>query len=165
MSVGVTGTREGMTPLQLRACVRILHDLSRGSFRDIAYDSEVEGYNWLMHGDCIGADAQAWAVAAGMDWITIAYPGAVKRELRAFTSSTMVHEPQGTLERNRLIVEQCDLLLAFPKEPRLSMRGGTWYTINYAYARKRRMIVVWPDGWSTTDLADVAGPRPEQAGD
>ena len=149
MTVGITGTRKGMTPPQLRSCVGYMAWINqeRGAANDVNYTSPPDDYYSLTHGDCVGADAQAWAVAAGFNWDTTALPSIADPKWHANTPSTHIEQRRPPLERNRLIVDRCHLLLAFPGDG--PERGGTWYTINYARANGRHLIIVWPDGTTT----------------
>lgn len=135
MILGITGTRQGMTALQLCFCTAHL---------DTIFYSASFGPCHLIHGDCVGADEQAWAIADGLGWNTTALPSTADPKWHANTPSTHIEQRRPSLERNRLIVDRCHLLLAFPGDG--PERGGTWYTINYARANGRHLIIIWPDG-------------------
>ena len=145
MTIGITGTRTGMTPLQLRTFTAYMAWINRERITEIevAYNPP-DGYYHLIHGDCVGADAQAWAIAAGLSWTTTALPSTADPKWHANTPSTVIEERRPSLTRNRLIVDRCHLLLAFPGIG--PERGGTWYTINYARDHGRHLVIVWPDG-------------------
>jgi predicted Rossmann fold nucleotide-binding protein DprA/Smf involved in DNA uptake len=58
------------------------------------------------------------------------------------------------LVRNRIIVDGCDVLLAAPSgAERDNPRSGTWMTVRYARKRRKRIVIVWPDGTTTEENA------------
>lgn len=147
MSIGITGTRTGMTALQLRTCTAYMAWINRERITtiDVAYNPPPDSCYHLIHGDCVGADEQAWAIAAGLGWDTTALPSTADPKWHANTPSTNIEQRRPSLARNRLIVDRCHLLLAFPKMEG-DQTGGTWYTINYARDHGRHLIIIWPDG-------------------
>jgi hypothetical protein len=105
MTIGFTGTREGMSDCQIHQFERIVLALS---------------YNLLEfhHGDAAGADRQA------RDLIS----GSFSRYIE------IVAHPAGPdpLARNREIVAESDILIAAPLTDKETIRSGTWATIRYA---------------------------------
>jgi hypothetical protein len=139
--IGFTGTAEGLTEMQ------------KGKLKKLLYD--VYGPAELHHGDCVGADAQAAAIAwkEGLD-IIVHPPDDPK--LRAFKlPATEVRKEKPYLTRNRAIVKETQWLIACPHgmvEPPRGRRGeGTWWTVNYARDKHRRVVIVWPDGTVTRE--------------
>lgn len=145
MIIGFTGTRSGMNAHQLLE----LHDLV--SELDVAERNLVG-----IHGGCIGADAEFHQVCQRFGWNTEVYPGVFAKRpddmsFRADIEAEVVHEPATHFQRNRKIVDRCDLLIACPYS-RDSSKGGTWYTINYARKRDKRNVVIFRD-----DMAESSG--------
>lgn len=109
----------------------------------------------IHHGDCVGADADAHAIARALGFRVVIHPP-VDPEHRAFceapASSSCASdgvawvEPNTHFKRNRDIVNACSLLLATPHVQPLPDRGGTVYTIGYARKVGKRVVIVWPDG-------------------
>lgn len=130
--LGMTGTREGMTGAQRRRFAVILGEATV-----------------LHHGDCVGADADAHDLARAHGCYIVVHPPADDR-LRAYCAGDEVRTAKPYFARNRDIVDECDLLVATPKETKVHQRGGTWYTVGYAMSVGRRHVVIWPDG-SITD--------------
>lgn len=131
MKVGFTGTREGMTEAQklgLKALLPV-HD----------------AYSQFHYGDCVGADAQARDVAAGMGMWLVSHPPD-KDVLRAFTKADETREPKPYLERNKFIVMETERMIAAPRCFVESVKGGTWSTVRYARKLGRPIIIIWPDG-------------------
>lgn len=136
--VGFTGTRAGMTEAQKVAVDRLLSD---------------PRITYAMHGDCVGADAEFHKLARDNNLKVIVCPPTDDR-LRAFCRGDFVNDPLGYLGRNKVIVSACDWLIAAPKEMTEQPKGGTWYTVRRARMKRRRTVIVWPDG---TELIDGGG--------
>ncbi len=142
MKLGFTGTRDGMT------------DEQRLAF--IAW-AKAAGVKEIHHGCCLGADVDAVDVflsAADLGFtrpLIVAHQPAKRAMLseEALWSSDVMKPPLDYLERNRNIVDSCDILLACPKGPE-ELRSGTWATVRYARKRGKRLLIFWPCG-SVTD--------------
>lgn len=131
LTFGFTGTRRGLTPQQVEGVAEVLKNFRPTEFH---------------HGDCVGADHSAALLADALDINTVAHPPA-RTALRARHHSTMVMRPQPYLERNRAIVNACDVLVACPFGTEEIKRGsGTWATIRYAEKIGRELLIIWPDG-------------------
>jgi hypothetical protein len=147
--VGFSGTRKGMTGPQSDTVAGLL---------TLATE--------FHHGDCVGADLQAHAIATQVTSLLtkiVIHPPSDEK-LRAYavgywstghflrrggSITTEIAKPY--LVRNRDIVNACALLIAAPKEYpedliRKGLKGGTWYTYNYANETNTNNIIVFPDG-------------------
>jgi hypothetical protein len=133
--LGFTGTRRGMNTAQLASVARLFVEIAEA--------------NVLHHGDCVGADEQAHGLAtrAGL-FIEIHPPTDDAMRARCTGCVVATHDPLPYLERNRAIVDACDLLIAAPHGPE-EQRSGTWSTVRYARKVGRPVVVVWPDGRET----------------
>lgn len=131
MIIGFTGSREGMTREQGVAFCALLKGLCATE---------------LHHGDCVGADAQAHDIARVMADPPgiIVHPPSSPR-LRARKSGSWSYPPKPYLERNRDIVEACNVLVATPKSM-ADRKGETWWTILAASRAGKRVLVIRPDG-------------------
>lgn len=142
MRVGFTGTREGMTDAQF---VRF-----RAWFRASTATE-------FHHGCCVGADEDAAAKVYDSYRLVrvIGHPS----NLKTLTSSDAVaccddlRAPAPPLDRNRDIVDACDVLVACPKGMAEERRSGTWATVRYARKRGKRIVIVWPNGTVTEQPA------------
>lgn len=130
---GETGTREGVTPLQLasvgwlfsRYLIHELHD-----------------------GDCVGADEQVYWLAGAFDAGVVLHPPIVST-YRAYLEPMGRNpswEPKEYHERDRDVVDNCTALAACPKLPVISATGGTAYTVGYARSLTKPIAIVWPNG-------------------
>ena len=129
--LGVTGTQDGMTSDQ----VRRIESWS---------DTLIAHFEYLHHGDCIGADEQM-ANLFRLYMLIVSHPPIVRAK-RAFTESDEIRPEKPYLERNRDIVNESFTLIAMPKGYYEIQRSGTWATIRYARQTHKRHVIVWPDG-------------------
>lgn len=152
-NIGFTGTQSGMTDFQKSWLLKFLEENKCVQFE---------------HGDCIGSDAQAHAIAAkyfldqneGTYKITIHPPTNEAKRAKIgpcklgnnthLSLEVVVLTPEAYLQRNKSIVDNTDMLIACPKETQMTMRSGTWSTIRYAWAKAKltgkKVIVIPPNG-------------------
>lgn len=129
--VGFTGTRAGMTPVQIERVAALLRSM--------------KGHGWLHHGDCVGSDAEAHDLAVKCGLKTAIHPPLVA-QARAFRAGDVIHPPLDYLVRNRMIVNATRGLLATPGGMREEQRSGTWSAIRYARMMRKPRVIVYPDG-------------------
>jgi len=129
MRIGFTGTQQGMSAKQYGS---IEHELRK-------YSGE------FHHGDCIGADAEAAAIARSLGYWIVGHPP-TNESKRAFFPSDYVWEAQPYLVRNHDIVDVCDLVIAAPREKKEVLRSGTWATIRYTRKVKlgHQLVLIVP---------------------
>jgi len=129
MIVGFTGTRAGMTAQQKRLV------------RDMLQALEPEH---VVHGDCIGADADFHTICQELNIDIHIRPSLL--HTRAYCSGAkVVHEAGPPLARNRDIVDEANVMLATPKTQNEVLRSGTWAAIRYARGKKP-LRVYYPNG-------------------
>lgn len=126
MIVGFTGTRAGMSLVQMRFLEEILIDLK---------------VTQLHHGCCVGADSQANRMAQSLGIKTVGHPP-LNTTLMADCKVDYLHEPQHYLKRNHDIVDETALLLVAPLERTEKHRSGTWATYRYANKTGKSLIVL-----------------------
>jgi hypothetical protein len=136
--VGFTGTRDGMTLAQKVTVIALLRDL---------------GPTWAHHGDCVGADADFHHIAKEVGAQVMIHPPSDPR-LRAKLVGDDIAEEKPYLDRNRDIVNACEVIIATPKEAREMNRGGTWWTIRLAQKLGRELVIVWPNGSTDPEQSD-----------
>lgn len=129
MKIGFTGTQNGMTKEQRYMLFYVL--------------TECEGE--FHHGDCIGADAQAHDIAEERGLHIVIHPPDIMKK-RAFKRGSQIRQAKPYLYRNRDIVNECDELIATPKEFDEQKRSGTWSTIRYARKMKKKVTIIYPNG-------------------
>lgn len=137
--IGFTGTRRGMTDKQkdgIAACLAFTF-LPGSEFH---------------HGDCIGADEEAAAIANDIGYIIVAHPGFGMGKdqgsiMRAYSKhNDRVLMPETYTSRNQHIVDVADELYAAPHEATEQLRSGTWSTIRKARKKRIYVGVVGPNG-------------------
>lgn len=129
--LGFTGTRQGMTGQQLAAFKSIVIDIDPVYFH---------------HGMCIGADTQAHdAVWLLTDAKIIGHPPIVER-YKTTRKCTIIRVPRRYMQRNQDIVDECEMLIATPKEDTEQLRSGTWGTVRRARKKGIAIVIINPDG-------------------
>lgn len=132
--LGVSGTREGMTELQLNA----LKDL---------FPKLPQTLNTLHQGQCVGVDVQVGTWFYELDELhkIVSHPP-IKKDL---IGKCFIHESKPAknyLARNRDIVLESNIMLIIPKENEPQEKGGTWYTYNFAKKNNKKIYIIYPDG-------------------
>ena len=130
-SVGMTGTRAGLTEMQKLWLVEFL---------------ESTLVNVLHHGDCIGADDQVASTFSVAGTYIIAHPGNSESLRANCKKNDLVLPWKANLTRNADIVNAGSLMLAFPGSQYPIEHSGTWQTINYTKKRKKDLCIVFPNG-------------------
>lgn len=137
MKIGFTGTQKGMKASQAGKLYGILNEY---------YNYNLFDNSEFHHGDCYGADAQAHQIAKSFKLNIIIHPP-INTSKRAFCKDYYLILPEKEyLDRNKDIVKSCELLIATPNEFREQLRSGTWSTIRFARKRKKKIIIIYPDG-------------------
>jgi hypothetical protein len=128
-SIGFTGTRKGMTRLQLQTIEAVI---------DTLRPKEVH------HGDCIGSDTQFHTIALRRKIRIVVHPPD-NDALRAHVDGGIDVYPKPYQQRNLDIVTMSDLVIAAP-DGKERDRSGTWMTVRMAHARKKEVMIVYPEG-------------------
>jgi hypothetical protein len=140
--VGVTATREGLSPPQ-RAFIR--EYLEEHCPPELIAENKVEAH----HGDCVGGDEQFHEICLDLGIPVVLHPPEDPR-LRAYCQGAIRSEKaKPYLERNKDIVRASTVLLGAPREkfePPAARGQGTWSTIRYARQRSKPHIVIMADG-------------------
>lgn len=131
LHIGFTGTRHGMTAYQ-QWMLRLRLGCGCGTTHT------------FHHGDCVGADAEAHAIAMDLGYLIHVHPP-LPRQYRAFLQGAIVEEPQRYGTRNQAIVAACEVLIAAPRTRQEEQRSGTWMTIRCARQRGVPVVMLWPD--------------------
>ena len=117
MILGFTGTRSGMNEYQKRELKSLLEAWQPLEFH---------------HGDCVGADAEAHAIALEVGIPVVIHPP-VSDKARAFCQKYKeIMKARPYLIRNQNIVTKASALVAAPATPDEILRSGTWATVRYA---------------------------------
>jgi len=130
--IGITGTRKGCTEGQYEDLIKF--------FRGRPADADVH----FHHGDCVGVDAEAFALATRYGIPTVSHPP-TDPKLRAYTASTLTLEPKPYMERNQDIVDSVRALVVVPEGPEADHpRSGTWATYRMAVKAGVETVVIMP---------------------
>lgn len=124
MIVGFTGTRRGMSVMQVSRFGQLIRDLDVTEFH---------------HGDCVGADFEAAEIIVHqfLDIKIVIHPPDLT-QFRAFMPLRPGDERRTLrpyIERNHVIVRGCQHLIVAPLTNEQVVRSGTWATYRYAEAR------------------------------
>lgn len=141
--VGFTGTRNGMTMVQMDNLTGILLAQKK---RDVD--------NWFHHGDCIGSDEQAHKIAKDLGYKVHLHPPSDDKQQAFCQEYDAITEPKSYRARNRDIIRTCGVLVATPAEDQVmvssgmfNFRGsGTWMTVHMAQELDKPRIICYPDG-------------------
>lgn len=131
--VGFTGTQAGMTSVQRDKVKKKLARLFE------------QGYTDFHHGDCVGADAEAPAIAKELGYTTHCHPCDISAK-RAFTTNDYTYDVLKPLNRNKHIVEESELMIATPFTFEEQQRSGTWSTVRYSRKTNTQLVLIAPDG-------------------
>lgn len=97
------------------------------------------------HGDCIGADTIFHNKVAKLKIPIIIHPPN-NPSLRSYCVSNKICPEKEYMDRNRDIVDDSDILLAFPLSEKEVLRSGTWSTIRYARKTNKKIFIILSDG-------------------
>jgi len=138
MKIGFTGTRNGMSEIQMRMVFQALNQ---------AHPEEVH------HGACMGADKDFHNIATSQLIPIVIHPGVDrqgKSPSRAVCNFYKEMKPEKFyLDRDKDIVDAVDYILACPKGKE-EIRSGTWATIRYARKKRKQLVIIYPDGTYST---------------
>jgi hypothetical protein len=144
LTVGFTGTREGMTDAQKKQVSTLLHN----------WIEKQDDIVIARQGCCVGSDEDFTIICSQIGFPAIAIVGhppilPTYYSNKAKLLSHYMKRPMSYLSRDRSIVNSSTRLIATPlqPEPQFNASGGTWYTINFARRNKMMPIyIVYPDG-------------------
>jgi hypothetical protein len=137
--IGFTGTRVGMSPQQVRSLATIL---------TVFY---VPNQSILNNGLAKGADAMSLNIAYELGYQIFGYPsnlsGHDTLHRLLVPKCHYVAKPMNPLDRNKVIVDNSDRMIACPKDiDEEEVRSGTWHCVRYAMSVRKPVILVGTDG-------------------
>lgn len=136
-TIGFSGSREGMSHNQRNQFINLCEIIN-----------DINEPITFIHGDCIGADKEAHDLILNciedhnLDKIKIFPPIFTSHRAYCFTEPENISEPKDYLQRDRDIVDACDILIATPLTNIPKKGSGTWYTINYAKKKGIKTIIL-----------------------
>lgn len=134
LRLGFTGTRHGMTQEQYREVDEWLHMNKAGCVE-------------FHHGGCIGADTEFHQLLSehGLLKWTIVHPSdQPEKRGKLVGEGFLVLTPHPPLDRNKMMVNVIDVLLAAPFETYEVLRSGTWATVRYAQKSHKEIRILHP---------------------
>ena len=139
--VGITGTRAGCTPRQRDALERVMYRIHAAHrVEGEMYEPDVA----FHHGDCVGVDDEAHAMAEDFGFWTVIHPP-IDDKYRAYNVGDFSREPEPYLKRNQGIVNEVSLLIVVPSGPEAdNPRSGTWATYRMAVKAGVETVVIEP---------------------
>lgn len=135
--IGISGSRTGMI------------NEAKELFDDYILNNQ-DNIGEIHHGDCIGVDSEVHEMISNnyQDIKIIIHPP-IKNTCRAYCKSEYIKQEYDYLKRNHNIVDETDILIAFPPTKEEIRRSGTWSTIRYAKKKNKKLIIIYPDGTTT----------------
>lgn len=135
ISVGMTGTLEGMSGAQLAKFEEIAMYLTKHYVVEAFHD-----------GMAIGSDEEGLRVFKGLGIWTVGHPPTDQTRMTKLLADLML-PPLPFKDRNRAVVDSVNLLLVTPLLiERSQPRSGTWATKRYAEQRNTPRLIIWRDG-------------------
>jgi len=131
--IGITGTRWKLQDAQAKVLGGALIGFREG------------GVEWQLNGDCVGADDHAGKIWKAIGGKIQLHPP-TNRSKRAFLKAEIIRTAKPYLDRNKDIVDECDVLVGLPQEEFEQQRSGTWSTIRYARKLGKQVMIIWPSG-------------------
>ena len=132
--VGFTGTREKTTIEQQKEFTRLLQNINISEFH---------------HGDCTGWDELAHNIIRNKikfnNHVKIVIHPPSYNKYRAYCEGDLILNCKPYLDRNKDIVDACDLLVACTKGLAY-VHSGTWSTISYARKKNKLIYIIYPNG-------------------
>jgi hypothetical protein len=106
------------------------------------------GLGKLHHGKCRGADAEAHAISRSIDpeIKIVTHPPENTTYVAEECVGDEERDPLPYLERNKAIVDECEVLVAAPEQNHEIVRSGTWSTVRYARKQGKPVVIILPLG-------------------
>jgi len=129
----ISGTRKGMSKEQQARMCDIL--------------DELPSLSYVRHGDCVGVDEKAHEIVRSrFSRLTIHIHPPLNDKDRAFCDGDVTYDAEAFLKRDRTMVNDSDVLLAFTDSRKERLRSGTWTTIRHARRLGSPLVIVFPGG-------------------
>ena len=139
LKIGFTGTRHGMSDVQLE------------EFKKIVKSKNLDEFH---HGMCVGSDKQAHDFVEEQkikieEIKIVGHPPKFKKFV-APCKCDILMKPYDYLQRNKNIVDETDILIATP-DVKEKIRSGTWSTVSYARIKHKKIYIIHKNGRITIE--------------
>jgi hypothetical protein len=153
--IGISGTRQGLTDIQLKKVENILIKL-QSKYEDME----------MHHGDCIGSDQQIHEMVVEKNLVqSIVIHPPKNAALRSFCENcfndTIIIKQEfekDYLDRNKDIVAISELMIITPKENDEIVKSGTWMSYRTSKKLNKKTLLIKPNGqqeiWPHEGLAN-----------
>ena len=134
--IGFTGSRDGMTDQQ-----------KTNVMKSVALVRKAKERVCVVHGDCIGADADFHHICLAFEVLIYIRPCTFEN-MRAYSKNVKTeYPPERPMARNRKIVADANIMFACPPNMEVIKSGsGTWATIGFARKANKPLLIFYPDG-------------------
>lgn len=136
--IGCSASRGGLSDAQKMLACRVLID-------SLFEASRKKGSITFHHGDCINGDAFLHDAAHELGFSIVIHPPE-NGALRAYKRAPVILPVKPYLERNREMVDACEVMVICPDTEAYRIKSGAWYTWKYAKLQKKRVILITPSG-------------------
>ena len=134
VKIGFTGTRHGMSDIQIQ------------EFKNII---QAKNFKEFHHGMCVGSDKQAHDFIISKKIKTVGHPPKYKKFV-ADCHCDILMKSYDYLKRNKNIVDETDILIAAP-DTKERVRSGTWSTVRYARKQHKKIYIIHKNGRVTIE--------------
>ena len=125
--LGVTASRNGLSAVQYELAGYLLPQ-----------------YDTLHHGDCKNGDATLHDLGIMLGLYVVVHPPLI-HTWRAYCKGDESRPPQTYFRRNQAIVQESEVLGAFPDSTE-HLHSGTWATVRMARYMAKPIVIIYPDG-------------------
>lgn len=128
MKIGMTGNRTSISDAAISSLKTFLSD-----------NQIIEAH----HGDCVGADQKFHEIMTEYGIKTVIHPPK-NDKMRAYCKGDVIHPEKEYIARNHAIVDDTDMLIAFPSTKTEVLKSGTWATVRYARKKDKKILILYP---------------------
>lgn len=127
--LGFTGTRK----------VDLISDFRVKDLQEYLKENK-DNISYVVHGGAKGADTLFHEICTDFVMEVHCRPAYKETDLHG---CSVEHPPKKPLERNKDILDECDILIALPVDKNVEeLRSGTWFTIRWAQRLNKQIVFI-----------------------